>query len=84
MIKNGDVVSFEYSVSDDEKTFNETNRGEAPVTFTQGSHQIIPGLEKAFLGMAVNEEKHIRIEPAEAYGPVIPEYFREVPKSDLP
>jgi FKBP-type peptidyl-prolyl cis-trans isomerase SlyD len=84
MIKNGHVVTFEYTVSDDENTFTETNKGEEPITFTQGAHEIIPGLENAFLGMTLNEEKHIRLPAEDAYGPIIPEYFRELSKSELP
>lgn len=84
MIKNGSVVSFEYTLSDDSGNVIESNKGEAPITFTQGEHQIIPGLEKSFLGMETNEEKKIRVQAEEAYGPVDPEGFKEVAKNELP
>jgi FKBP-type peptidyl-prolyl cis-trans isomerase SlyD len=84
MIKNDSVVSFEYTVSDEEGKVLESNKGEAPVTFTQGQHQIIPGLEKGLLGMQLNEEKTIRVQPEEGYGPVDPKGFREVPKTEVP
>jgi FKBP-type peptidyl-prolyl cis-trans isomerase SlyD len=84
VVKNGSVVSFEYTVSNEEGKVLESNRGEAPVTFTQGQHQIIPGLEKGLLGMEVNEEKTIRVQPEEGYGPVNPKGFREVPKTEVP
>lgn len=84
MIKNGSVVSFEYTVSDDDGKLIESNKGEAPVIYTQGEHQIIPGLEHGFLGMAVHEEKRIRVKPQDAYGPVDPGGFREVLRSEIP
>lgn len=84
MITNGSVVSFEYTLCDDSGNVIESNRGEEPVTYTQGEHQIIPGLENGFLGMEVNEEKRIRVEPEDAYGPVDPAAFKEVRKSEIP
>jgi FKBP-type peptidyl-prolyl cis-trans isomerase SlyD len=84
MIKNGSVVSFEYTLSDHNGQLIESNRGEEPVKYTHGAHQIIPGLEKSFLGMEINEEKSIRVEPEEAYGPVDPDSFKEVPKNEIP
>jgi FKBP-type peptidyl-prolyl cis-trans isomerase 2 len=84
MIINGSVVSFEYTLCDDSGVVIESNRGEEPVTYTQGEHQIIPGLENGFLGMKVNEEKRIRVQPEEAYGPVDPAAFKEVSRSEIP
>ncbi|HEU4345820.1 MAG TPA: peptidylprolyl isomerase [Candidatus Binatia bacterium] len=84
MIKKGSVVSFEYTVSDENGEVLESNKGKDPVTYTHGQHEIIPGLEKALSGMEVNEEKSIRVQPEEAYGPVDPESFQEVPKADIP
>jgi FKBP-type peptidyl-prolyl cis-trans isomerase SlyD len=84
MIKDGSVVSFEYTLTDDTGNVIESNQGEEPVTYTHGTHEIIPGLEKGFLGMATDEQKSIRVQPEEGYGPVDPESFKEVPKSDVP
>jgi FKBP-type peptidyl-prolyl cis-trans isomerase SlyD len=84
MINKGSVVSFEYTVSDENGEVLESNKGKDPVTYTHGRHEIIPGLEKGLSGMEVNEEKSIRVQPKEAYGPVDPEAFKEVPKTDIP
>jgi FKBP-type peptidyl-prolyl cis-trans isomerase SlyD len=84
MITNGSIVTFEYTLSDENGKIIESNRGEEPVSYTHGANQIIPGLEKGFLGMEINEEKSIRVQPEEAYGPVDPESFKEVPKSEIP
>ena len=84
MIKSGAVVSFEYILSDENGKLIESNKGEDPVTYTHGQHQIIPGLEKALSGMDMNQEKNIRVQPEEAYGPVDPKGFKEVAKTEIP
>jgi len=84
MIKNGSVVSFEYTLSDEQGKVLESNKGEEPMTYTHGEHQIIPGLEKELSGMEVNDEKKISVQPEEAYGPVNPEGFKEVSRNDIP
>jgi FKBP-type peptidyl-prolyl cis-trans isomerase SlyD len=84
MITNGSIVTFEYTLSDENGEVIESNKGEEPVSYTHGAQQIIPGLEKGFLGMEINQEKSIRVQPEEAYGPVDPESFKEVPKSEIP
>ena len=84
MIKNGSVVSFEYTLSDENGKLIESNKGEDPVTYTHGQHQIIPGLEKGLSGMDMNQEKNIRVQPEEAYGPVDPKGFKDVAKTEIP
>ncbi|HXV80180.1 MAG TPA: peptidylprolyl isomerase [Candidatus Binatia bacterium] len=84
MIKKGSVVSFEYTLSDDNGEVIESNKGKGPITYTHGQREIIPGLEKGLSSMEVDEEKNIRVQPEEAYGPVDPKGFKEVPKSDIP
>ncbi len=84
MIKNGSVVSFEYTLSDENGKFIESNKGEAPVTYTHGQHELIPGLENAMTGMEINQEKRICVQPEDAYGPVDPEGFKEVARNEIP
>lgn len=84
MIENGSVVSIEYTLSDENGSLIESNKGKEPLTFTHGEGQIIPGLEKGVSGMKLNEEKNIRIKPEDAYGPVNPQAFQEIPRKDLP
>jgi FKBP-type peptidyl-prolyl cis-trans isomerase 2 len=85
MIKKGSFVSFEYTVSEDNGKVIESNQGQDPdpVTYTHGQHEIIPGLEKGFSEMAV-KEKSIRLQTEEAFGPVDPNRFQEVPKTEIP
>jgi FKBP-type peptidyl-prolyl cis-trans isomerase SlyD len=82
MVRNGSIVSFEYTLSDESGDVLQSNKGKEPVTYTHGKHEIIPGLEKGLSEMEINEERTIRVTPEEAYGAVDPHGFKEVPKSD--
>src|SRR2546429_7542257 len=54
-VSEGKVVSLEYTLTLDDTSVVESNVGKTPLTYTQGSHQVIPGLEKALEGMAVGD-----------------------------
>jgi FKBP-type peptidyl-prolyl cis-trans isomerase 2 len=84
MIKDGSQVSFEYTISDERGNVLDSNKGEQPVTYTQGQQEIISGLEQGLADMNIDEEKSIRLEPKDAYGPINPQGFKEVPKADVP
>ncbi|MFH2123321.1 MAG: peptidylprolyl isomerase [Pseudomonadota bacterium] len=49
-------------------TFHDSNESE-PLVITMGSHDIPPTLEQALLGMSPGEQKRVKIEPDEGYGP---------------
>jgi len=84
MINNGSVVRFEYTLSDENGQIIQSNKGKEPVSYKHGSREIISGLEKGIAEMQLNEEKTIQVQPEEGYGPVDPQGFTEVPKSEVP
>ncbi|MGC9325909.1 MAG: FKBP-type peptidyl-prolyl cis-trans isomerase [Desulfomonilia bacterium] len=85
MITAGKNVSIEYTLRlENHSDVVDTNVGGQPLTYVQGSNQIIPGLEKALEGMKVGESKEVTVEPEEAYGPLIPEAVVEINKEQLP
>ena len=69
-ISHGKEVSLEYTLRLADKKIVDTNVSAEPLVFTQGSMQIIPGLEKRLEGMAVGQEKQVVVTPEEGYGPV--------------
>ena len=83
-IRNGSSVSLEYTLKDDSGQVLESNKGKAPLTFTQGHQQIIPGLERELIGMRAGEEKRVVVKPEDAYGDVVPNAQTEVPKDAIP
>lgn len=80
----GSVVSLEYTLALDDQSVLESNVGKEPMTYTQGAHEIVPGLETAMEGMKKGERKHIVVAPADGYGPLDPEAIREVKKDLIP
>ncbi len=84
VIQNGSTVQLEYTLTDKDGKVIDTNKGQEPLTYTQGEGQIIPGLEKALKGLHAGDQKHVVIPPEEAYGPVKPEAVIEVPKERIP
>ena len=66
--KAGDTVNIYYTGTLDDGTIFDSNVNGTPLTFTVGKGKVIPGFEEAIIGMAVNNEKTVRIPPEKAYG----------------
>ncbi|HYF97622.1 MAG TPA: FKBP-type peptidyl-prolyl cis-trans isomerase [Coxiellaceae bacterium] len=84
MIKQGDLVTLEYTLYSDEGTELDSSKGLGPLSFTIGGEQILPALEQALLGLNIGDTKEVCLTAADAYGPVYPSAFREIALSDLP
>jgi peptidylprolyl isomerase len=82
--KNGDTVQVHYTGKLADGTVFDTSVGDEPIEFTLGSGQVIPGFEKAVLGMKVGEKKTVTIPPDEAYGQRRDDLIAEVPREKLP
>lgn len=81
--KEGDRVTVSYiGTLDNGRIFDSTEND--PLSFTIGSGEVFPALEKAVCGMAVGEAKNIFIPSDEAYGPRRDENVKVFPKSKLP
>jgi FKBP-type peptidyl-prolyl cis-trans isomerase 2 len=86
-IKNKDKVTLDYEGKLETGEIFDTSKHEEhshPLTFVVGEGQVIPGFEKAVLGMNVDEEKEFEIEPEDAYGMPDERLFQEVPRNVLP
>lgn len=83
-VSAGMRVSVEYTLKLDDKAVFETNVGSEPFTYVHGSHQIVPGLERALEGMKVGESKQVTVAPEEGYGKVNQEAFLEIEKAQIP
>jgi FKBP-type peptidyl-prolyl cis-trans isomerase SlyD len=83
-VKDGATVSLEYTLSGEDGKLIESNKGKEPLRYVDGRSQIIPGLEKALEGMKPGAEKKVTVKPEDAYGPVDPKAYREVPKENIP
>ncbi len=83
-VQNGAAVAFDYTLTDAGGNVIDTSKGKAPMTYTHGNRQIVPGLEAELTGMKVGDGKKVTVKPEDAYGPVDPRGFQEVAKDKLP
>ena len=82
-VENGEKVTFHFTLTVDEKVI-QTSEGKEPMSYTQGSGQIIPGLAAEIESLNEGEEKTIKVSSENAYGKVNQDAFKELPKSSLP
>ena len=82
-IEDGKKVTLHYKLFVKDKLL-ETADAKDPFTYQHGQHQIVPGLEKGLTGLHVGDKKTIWVTSQDAYGPVNPQAFREIPKDKLP
>ena len=68
IVEKDKAVSFHYTLKNADGEQMETSREKDPMSYLHGANNIIPGLEKAMEGHAINDEFSVTVEPEEAYG----------------
>ncbi len=84
-VKEGDTVKVHYTgkLTEDGSVFD-SSREREPLEFTLGQGQLIPGFEKAVVGMEAGDDTTVEIASDDAYGERREDLELEVSKSDLP
>lgn len=80
----GDTVRVHYTGRLGDGSVFDTSVGREPLEFTIGDGRLIPGFEKAVIGMNTGETKTIILSPEEAYGPYLEELTADVDISQFP
>lgn len=83
-VQLGDTVKVMYIGSLNDGTVFDQSKEDAPLQFTLGKQQLIPGFELAVIDMEVGETKKITIPAKEAYGEHLEDSVVEVTRSKLP
>ena len=78
------VISFHYTLTDQNGKQLDSSRGVQPLTFLSGSGQIIPGLEKILVDMKAGDKKVVTVAHQEAYGVFDQSLIYKVSKAQLP
>ena len=78
------VISFNYTLKDDEGTILDSSANKEPLTFLSGSQQIIPKLEEALSGMIIGSKKNIKIATADAYGEYSEDAIQKIKMDQFP
>jgi FKBP-type peptidyl-prolyl cis-trans isomerase SlyD len=77
------VVLMDYTVKDDEGNLIDTSAGQDPLAFILGMGNIIPGLERAFIGKKKGDSFQVRVKPDEGYGERDEALVEVVPRSQF-
>ncbi len=84
VVKDGMLVSMEYTLKGTDGKVIDSSKGREPLKYVHGQKSMIPGLEKELTGMKVGSEKNVTVKPEDAYGPISPNAFQEIPKEKIP
>jgi FKBP-type peptidyl-prolyl cis-trans isomerase SlyD len=79
-IAENSVVSFHYTLTGDAGQVIDSSAGREPLTYLQGSGQIVPGLEKMMVGHQAGDQFQVDVSPEEGYGVRHAELEQEVPR----
>ncbi|MEZ4549041.1 MAG: peptidylprolyl isomerase [Desulfobacterales bacterium] len=84
IIQKGSTITFEYTLTLEDKEVIDSNVGADPLTFTHGSSEIISGLEDQMCGMKKGERKQIVVPPEDGYGPLLEEAIIDLKIEQVP
>lgn len=83
-VKDGNTVKVHYTGTLKDGSVFDTSAEREPLEFKLGEGQLIPGFEKAVIGMEEGESTKIDIPVKEAYGEAREDLIINVPKDQLP
>jgi len=81
-ITNHKVVSFHYTLTNDQGSVLDTSAGGEPMPYLHGEENIVPGLELALEGKSVGDKLKVSLDAADAYGEFDPTMV-EIVSADL-
>ncbi len=82
--KLGDTVRVHYRGTFTDGTVFDGTIGDEPFELTLGEQRVIPGFEKAIVGMNVGERKTVKVSPDEAYGKYDRTLIVDIERSHMP
>jgi peptidylprolyl isomerase len=82
--KEGDVVKVHYTGKLKDESIFDSSQNSEPLEVTLGTGQVIPGFEKAVVGMGVGDSKTVKIAAEDAYGSYRDELVVEIDKERIP
>ena len=68
IIEKGKIVTMHYTLKDNTGKVLESTRNGKPYEFICGEGMIVPGLEKALIGLKPGDKKEVVVPSEEAYG----------------
>ncbi len=84
VIADGAEVSVDLTVTLEDGTEVQSTVGKEPVVYTHGRNELLPALEQALEGMAVEQTRTVTVPPERGYGKVDPNMVVEVDAAQIP
>ena len=81
---NPRLLSFHYTLKNKSGEVLDTSSGSDPLTYVEGSGQIIPGLEKNLRDAQKGDKRKVEVKASEAYGERNDKLVLQVPLDQLP
>jgi FKBP-type peptidyl-prolyl cis-trans isomerase 2/lipoprotein NlpI len=82
--KYGDIVRVHFTCKFDDGATFESSVGKEPLDLTIGEDQVMPGFEKAIIGMHTGERKTVHVPAEQGYGPHDAEKVKTVRREEFP
>lgn len=79
-------VVLDYTLRDEDDDVLDASDGDGgePIVYVHGYGMLVPGLEKALLGLAVGDQRDVLVPPEEGFGERDEELVLEVDRSEMP
>jgi len=84
LIANGRTVSIEYTLTLDGGEVADSNVGGDPLTYQQGTGQLLPALEAELEGLGAGQSKEVELSAEQGYGPVNEELYQKIGIDQIP
>jgi FKBP-type peptidyl-prolyl cis-trans isomerase SlyD len=84
MVQDGAVVSLAYTLKVANGEIVDYTEADDPLEYLHGADNLIPGLERELVGLAVGSKKDVRVNPADGYGEYDPDDIEEYEVSEFP
>lgn len=84
LISHGSVVSFHYTLTDDDGDVIDSSEGREPLAYLHGFGNIVPGLERQLEGLSIGDALDAVVPPGEGYGEVNPAGIQKAPRAAFP
>jgi FKBP-type peptidyl-prolyl cis-trans isomerase 2 len=83
-VEAGKTVCLEYVLSLTDGTVIDSTEGSGLWTYVHGETRMPPGLTSGVEGLTVGDHTRLELAPEEAFGPVDPAAFQDIPKDLVP
>jgi peptidylprolyl isomerase len=83
MVEEGKFVQIQYTGTFDNGEIFDSNVDGEPLEFQVGSGSIIVGLDRAVIGMNIDDEKKISISPEDGYGEYNKDFVMNIPLAEM-